>query len=240
MAKHNIWMSVSDLMTGLMIIFLFIAIAYMIEVEENQNVLVDYVETKTQLHDKLVNEFAQDTARWQMTIGKDLSMKFNNPNVLFASGQVALSQEFKTILDEFLPRYFDILLNDSLKKNIQEIRIEGHTDDTPIHMEGYDPDPYLGNLQLSQNRSRNVVKYFRSMDAYKNYTDEQKQLLDYWFTANGLSYGRAVDENSKPILQSGKPIDKSRSRRVEFRIVTSGDDILEHFVKQNETVQAEQ
>lgn len=28
MSKANVWMSVSDLMTGLMIIFLFIAIAY--------------------------------------------------------------------------------------------------------------------------------------------------------------------------------------------------------------------
>ena len=32
MGKHNIWMSVSDLMTGLMVIFLFIAIAYMKQV----------------------------------------------------------------------------------------------------------------------------------------------------------------------------------------------------------------
>ena len=34
MGKHNIWMSVSDLMTGLMVIFLFIAIAYMKQVNE--------------------------------------------------------------------------------------------------------------------------------------------------------------------------------------------------------------
>ena len=40
-------MSVSDLMTGLMVIFLFIAVAYMIQVKKNQNVLTDYVETKT-------------------------------------------------------------------------------------------------------------------------------------------------------------------------------------------------
>ena len=54
MAKHNIWMSVSDLMTGLMVIFLFVAIAYMLKVRENQNVLTDYVETRQHLHEKLV------------------------------------------------------------------------------------------------------------------------------------------------------------------------------------------
>lgn len=49
MAKSNVWMSVSDLMTGLMVIFLFIAVAYMIQVKENQNVLTDYVETKSSI-----------------------------------------------------------------------------------------------------------------------------------------------------------------------------------------------
>ena len=51
MARHNVWMSVSDLMTGLMVIFLFVAIAYMIQVNENQTVLTDYVETKKHLQD---------------------------------------------------------------------------------------------------------------------------------------------------------------------------------------------
>ena len=71
MAKHNVWMSVSDLMTGLMVIFLFIAVAYMSKVDENQTVLKDFVETKHQLHDKLVNEFKGDTAKWKMSIDGD-------------------------------------------------------------------------------------------------------------------------------------------------------------------------
>ena len=121
MSKHNVWMSVSDLMTGLMVIFLFVAIAYMSRVEQNQTVLTDYVETRKQLHEKLVKEFEGDTLRWQMTIGKDLSMKFNNPTVLFEQGSWALTGEFKSILDEFLPRYFDILLNDELSEKIKEI-----------------------------------------------------------------------------------------------------------------------
>ena len=69
MAKSNVWMSVSDLMTGLMIIFLFIAIAYISRVQQNQTVLTDYVETKNKLYDKLVSEFKQDTVKWQMAIG---------------------------------------------------------------------------------------------------------------------------------------------------------------------------
>lgn len=108
MTKPNIWLSVSDLMTGLMVIFLFVAIAYISRVQQNQSVLTDYVETKNELHSKLVKEFAGDTAKWQMAIGKDLSMKFKEPTVLFATGSYELTPRFKEILDEFLPRYFNI------------------------------------------------------------------------------------------------------------------------------------
>ena len=229
MAKHNVWMSVSDLMTGLMVIFLFIAIAYIKRVQQNQTVLSDYVETKNKLHDKLVKEFEGDTLKWQMAIGKDLSMKFNNPTVLFAQGSSELTPQFKEILDEFLPRYFNILLNDSLKKNIQEIRIEGHTD--PVPHPSLDSDAYIANVILSQQRSLSVLRYFRGMPAFEKYNDKEKQLLEFWFTSNGLSYGKSLDSDGNYTLSSGKDIDYQMSRRVEFRIVTSGDEILENFVK---------
>lgn len=195
MAKHNVWMSVSDLMTGLMIIFLFIAIAYISRVKKDQNVLSDYVETKQRLHDKLVNEFKGDTAKWQMSIGRDLSMKFNNPSVLFASSSYELTPQFKEILDVFLPKYLDILIKDSLRHNIQEIRIEGHTDD--VKYDQYDKDPYLANTILSQQRALSVLRYLRSMPSFQKYSALDKQLFEYWFTANGLSYGKSLDSNGE-------------------------------------------
>ena len=232
MAKPNVWLSVSDLMTGLMVIFLFVAIAYISRVQKNQSVLTDYVETKNEMHDKLVKEFAGDTLKWQMAIGKDLTMKFKEPTVLFASGSYQLTPRFKEILDEFLPRYFNILLNDSLSNKIQEIRIEGHTDNVPLP--SYDADPYIANAMLSQQRALSVVRYFRSMPAYQQYTPEQKHQLEFWLTANGLSYGKSLDSDGEYTLKSGKPINKDLSRRVEFRIVTSGDEVLENFVKKNQ------
>lgn len=228
MAKHNIWMSVSDLMTGLMVIFLFVAIAYMLKVRENQNVLTDYVETRQHLHEKLVNEFKGDTAEWKMTVGKDLSMKFKEPQVLFVSGSDQLQPRFCKILDDFIPRYLNILLNDSLADRIQEIRIEGHTDD--VLMKKYGNDPYLSNVLLSQMRSYNVLKYIRDMPAYQQFTEEQQKRLEFWFTANGLSYGKALDDEDEYVAVSHKVINRDKSRRVEFRLVTSGEEVLENFV----------
>lgn len=234
MAKNNVWMSVSDLMTGLMIIFLFVAVAYMIQVQDNQSVLTEYVETKQHLHDRLVNEFKGDTAKWKMVVGRDLSMKFREPEVLFEQGSGELQPKFKEILDEFIPRYLNILLTDSLRNRIREIRIEGHTDD--LRMVKYGSDPYLSNVLLSQERAYNVLSYIRNMESFKDYTSEQKKILDFWFTANGLSYGKALDSKERYAALSNDSIDKTKSRRVEFRIVTTGEEVLENFVnrKNNE------
>jgi hypothetical protein len=51
-----------------------------------------------------------------------------------------------------------------------------------------------------------------------------------------LSYGRALDVDGKFALISGNPISKEHSRRVEIRIVTSGDEVLENFVIQNNRI----
>ena len=232
MAKHNVWMSVSDMMTGLMVIFLFVAVAYMIKVQDNQSVLIQYVETKQKLHNKLLSEFKGDTARWKMVIGRDLSMKFKEPEVLFAQGSGELQPKFKAILDEFIPKYLDILLNDSLRNNILEIRIEGHTDS--LRMVKYGKDPYLSNVLLSQERAYNVLKYIREMRKFNEYTSEQKKLFDFWFTANGLSYGKALDNSGNYAAISHDSVNNDMSRRVEFRIVTKGEEILENFVNKKE------
>jgi flagellar motor protein MotB len=131
-------------------------------------------------------------------------------------------------LNSFIPRYLNILLNDSLADRIQEIRIEGHTDD--VLMKKYGNDPYLSNVLLSQMRSYNVLKYIREMPAYQEFTEEQQKRLEFWFTANGLSYGKALDDEDEYVAVSQKAINRDKSRRVEFRLVTSGEEVLENFV----------
>lgn len=229
MSKSNVWISVSDLMTGLMIIFLFVAISYMVQVKNNQKVLEGYIETKENLHDKLKDEFKNDTTKWQMSIGKDLTIKFDNPTVLFDSGEWELTSSFKNILQDFLPRYFNILLKDTLRTKIQEIRIEGHTDD--VHIPKLHNDPYIANIILSQQRALSVVKYFRELPVFKQYTKDEQNLIEYWLIASGFSYGKSLDDNGEYTFKTKNNINKDLSRRVEIRIVTNGDIEIEKFMK---------
>ncbi len=229
MAKHNVWMSVSDLMTGLMIIFLFIAVAYIKRVQENQTVLREFVETKSKLHDKLINQFSDEIDQRILTFDGDLTMRFNNAKVNFASGSYDLTPEFASILDEVIPRYFDIMLHDNkFVDKISEIRIEGHTDDE--HAPRFGTDPFLSNVHLSQMRTLEVMQYIWT-HIVPRYEKQDRQRLQYWLTANGMSYSRSLDDEGNLSYLSGHQINRDMSRRVEFRIITRSDKLLEEFVK---------
>ena len=157
------WVSISDLMSVLMIIFLFIAISYMHNVQQNQlnikKVAVAYQELQTDLYIELWEEFKADLLNWKAVIEKEtLTIRFEEPEVLFAIGSSELSEKFQIILNDFFPRYVRIISSDKYKNNIEEIRIEGHTS-SEWSGESEEMEAYFNNMRLSQNRTRSVLKY---------------------------------------------------------------------------------
>jgi outer membrane protein OmpA-like peptidoglycan-associated protein len=227
----NSWISFSDIMTGLMVIFMFIAISYIVEVQkktdEIKDIVSDFIYTKQSISSNLRKEFKNDFERWEVELDTtDLSIKFTNPEILFESGKATIKPKFDTILLEFLPRYFDILLKPEYQNKISEIRIEGHTDVVPALQ--FDKDPYIGNIKLSQLRSAEVLKYFRNMQYYRELSPENEKILQFWLTANGLSYGRTLDNDKELTFISKKSANNEYSRRVEFKIITTSETLVNY------------
>jgi outer membrane protein OmpA-like peptidoglycan-associated protein len=235
-SADNNWVSFSDIMTVLMVIFLFISISYMMQVRKEQaqrdEIFEEFKATKEELYNELNTVFKDDFKKWDVELDKDLSIKFTNPDVLFLSGKTNIRSNFQEILDEFLPKYFTIILQPKYKDKISEIRVEGHTDDVPAPQ--FDRDPYIANTLLSQERSAEVIKHFREMQYFENLSNKEIQLIEYLLTANGLSYGRTVDDNGDLTINSNLPINKEKSRRVEFRIVTTSDKLIDRVLKELE------
>jgi len=230
--KESHWIPLADLMTVLMVIFLFMSISYMALVQRRQKeqnkIFKDYEESKVALYNDLNETFKNDFDKWKLKLDPDLSIKFTDPQVLFPIGKSEITDYFKTVLSEFLPKYLSVVIQDRYKDKIAEIRIEGHTDTKPI---GSTDDPYIDNMKLSQDRGRNVLAYLRNQDCFRNRDKNQSDRLQYWLTANGLSYGRTVDINYKLTFESKQPVDDDRSRRVEFRIVTTSEAIINEALK---------
>ena len=229
--EENHWISLSDMMTGLMIIFMFIAIAYIRQIENEQMqrdiIFEEFKATKDTLYAELSQEFKDDFEKWEVILDKDLSIKFVNPDVLFVQGKSEIRPLFKERLNSFLPRYFNILRKEKYRNSVLEVRIEGHADTVP-RLDLYN-DSYVGNLVLSQRRAAEVLSYFRHTDYFYSLNDNSKDTIDFWLTANGLSYGRTLDDDRNYTFLTNKPINNDNSRRVEFRIITNNEALIEKF-----------
>ena len=214
MKDDSEWMSISDMMSGLMLIFMFIAISFMIQVQEDkekiENIAKTYSKDKEELNRDLTNEFKEDLERWEAEITKDNIIIFNSPTVLFRTGKSSIKRDFKNILNNFFPRYIKILSSIKYKNEIDEIRIEGHTSNT--WSKGLKKSlTYLKNMKLSQNRANNVLSYCYSLN--NNLIRKNRAWLEKHFRANGMAFSKL-----KYLDKEHSLVDLIKSKRVEFRV----------------------
>jgi len=216
------WIPLADLMTGLMLIFLLITAAFMLRVEQTTTLVVkEYEETKQELVRALQVEFDKNLKQWDAEFLGSMTLRFKNPDVLFATGSAELKPKFKAILNEFIPRYTKILSSEKFKNSIQEIRIEGHTSTFWSGKKAGGQDAYISNMALSQARTRSVLEHVLKIDGIQ----ESEAWLREKLTANGLS-------SSKPIMTGSGVVDELASQRVEFRIVTNAEARIESMARE--------
>jgi outer membrane protein OmpA-like peptidoglycan-associated protein len=176
------WVSISDVMAGLMVIFLFIAISYMVNAQGQVEKITKIQNQIANLHDAYRNlqahlaedlrvEFEKDLTKekWRGNLDmKTLSIRFKKP---FLQGKDNVPADFRDVLDEFFPRYIAILTKPKYKNEIDDIR-------------------------MIQN----------------------KKWIKENLTANGLSSSKLICDNGKE--------NKEESRRVEFRVVTKSEKLI--------------
>ena len=223
MTDNNHFMSsVADLMSGLMVIFMFIAIAYMYEIKDEMNGVIyiteGYKDTEHSLYEELYKELKNDLEDWNAYIdAKTLSVVFKEPDILFEKGKYKIKPRFKMILNDFFPRYINVLSSKKFRKNVASIRVEGHTSsewkkDTP------ERKSYLNNMALSQKRASEVLAYVLET----NLNGEYPWVRDH-LQAVGYSF-------SKTKLTKEGLEDKKLSRRVEFKIVTNAREQIQDVI----------
>ncbi|MDO4481056.1 MAG: OmpA family protein [Erysipelotrichaceae bacterium] len=238
-------LSISDLMSALCCIFVLVTISIVASLKEKNNLAEKYQELQEELYVDLSNEFSQEELnKWGAYIDPEtLSIRFSGVNVSFKDYDDKIPQKYKEILDDFFPRLIQILKNDKYRNEIEEIRIEGHSNPadgidlaTGRKYKAGDDLDYSTGIDLSQRRTANVLNY-----CLDNFTSsmEEKEWVRKHIAANGYSLSKPIyikDSDGEVVydLTTGKPIvDKAASRRVEFRIKTNSDKIVQQFKKIN-------
>ncbi|CAB5507898.1 hypothetical protein [uncultured Gammaproteobacteria bacterium] len=220
MQANREWISISDMMAGLMMVFLFIAVLFMSEVQKEQKAIKEIAESyqniQQQLFKDLSEEFKQDLKVWDAEILSDNTIRFKSPEILFDTNSSDLKALFIAVLDDFFPRYLDILTNNKYKKQIKEIRVEGHT--SSIWNNTTREQSYINNMSLSQNRAKSVLAYSYNITNSAN----NKIFLENVFRANGMSFSNLIKNNGEEDIQA--------SQRVEFRVITKAEEKIYEII----------
>lgn len=209
--ENNSWINIADIMSALMMIFMFISIAFMYQLENEKELY--RIKLNTALH----KEFDKDLENWKAEITVDNIFRFKSP---FERGHSQIPNNFYIILDNFSPRYINLLTLPIFKSEIDEVRIEGHTSNgwgkTSTRKENY-----LNNMHLSQERANNVLSYLYELNSTS--IEDNREWLEKHLRANGMAFSNLLYLDKKEKIE-----DMNNSRRVEFRVIAKEHNQINH------------
>lgn len=208
-AGNIFWVTMSDLLLGLAIIFMTLFVLAMTGfTQETINQKKEQMQANKELIEKLKSENIE--AQVDPLTG---DIKISDLE-LFETGSFCLSSNGKNYLNKLIPIYINTIFSKpELISQIENIVIQGHTD-SQMFSGIKNPDlQYMKNMTLSLQRANSVADYIFSTNFDKQYSTQLKKIL----VVEGKSY-------SEPIIVNGKE-DYNKSRRVELRLKAKKLDI---------------
>ena len=180
------------------------------QLKDQQAQIDQIIGVKADVIEALKNEFSKNNIN--VDIDAQTGALTLEASVMFDYDQAELTDAGKQALEQILPIYCKVLLQDDYMKYLAEIIIDGYTDT--------DGD-YSYNLQLSQQRSLAVAQYL--LDIQGNFLDAtQSQNLEKYLTVNGHSM-------ANPVLDANGTVDKDASRRVEVKFRLKDEEMIDEL-----------
>ena len=180
------------------------------QLKDQQAQIDQIIGVKADVIEALKNEFSKNNIN--VDIDAQTGALTLEASVMFDYDQAELTDAGKQALEQILPIYCKVLLQDDYMKYLAEIIIDGYTDT--------DGD-YSYNLQLSQQRSLAVAQYL--LDIQGNFLDAtQSQNLEKYLTVNGHSM-------ANPVLDANGNVDKDASGRVEVKFRLKDEEMIDEL-----------
>lgn len=176
---------------------------------ENSKILADLISTRekiknlTGLRVRLITALKNALGDHMELDPKSGAIRLS-ASILFDTGKAELKPEALAQIEKVLHAYIDTLLsNPEIVKHLDKIVIEGHTDSTGT---------YLYNLELSQKRAFEVMRYLFSLDYNK------EEALRQHLSASGRAYLDRIVENGVE--------NQEASRRIEIKFMLKNEEAM--------------
>jgi outer membrane protein OmpA-like peptidoglycan-associated protein len=174
--ESAIWIAMSDLMTGLMAIFLVMSMMVLINQQRDTKRLIDAMASLKQKNEKIKNQIDSES-RMRIILIQTIRNALNKSNIqaftdpitgdvsiinqdlLFDNASDQLSPEGKLFLDRFVPSYTRAIfgLDSSVSDEVVRVVVEGRTSSLGDASK---------NTTLSLNRANAVVQYIYRMPSF--------------------------------------------------------------------------
>ncbi len=182
---------------------------------EDLNITKVKIQNLTGIKVKVVGRLKEELGDSIQIDTKTGALRFSS-NILFNQGKYRLKEGAKKELSKILHRYIStLLLDESIRRYIDIITIEGHTNSD---------GSYLYNLALSQKRALAVMEFLYSLDF------ASEQLFRSYLSASGRAF-------ADPVVDKNGIEDKDASRRIEIKFRIKSEQAvkeLENFLNRQE------
>ena len=162
-----------------------------------------------ELHSVLLKKLGADLKGMNASIQTgSLSVRFGEYKTLFTRNSTEITPVAREALEKFFASFTEIIMSPEFKDRVKEVRVEGHASSYYQNAEN-DTERYYQNLLLSQKRATNTIGALMDQPSMRN-----NRWLQTRLHAAGMSSG-------SPVLNSDGTENYEKSRRIEFRVITS-------------------
>lgn len=229
--ENPYWISFSDLMSALLVVFILASVALIIELTETQKKIeedIEHLKQADQARRDIVKEIQQELSRHNIDVlvaENDTVLRIPDSTLNFASnsyelpGAARIRDSVLTIgrvLHGALNRPFNALVTEKLRVDyLDTVFIEGHTDSVPTRRT-------KGNWGLSTFRAISLWEFWGTeLDVYPRFDDMYNAFGDQLFSVSGYAATRRVNELERTKEQ------KRQNRRIDIRFTVKRPEISE-------------
>ena len=206
------WISLSDLLAGLLIIFI-LALCYAVlsyseerdSVQEAQQQLAHSLQLRSQILQAIEDSLHAQDSEIVIAIDLDRGAIHLQEGVLFGSGQASLSDRGVATLCVLGPIVHAVLTEDRYTGHVETVSVEGHTDDRPIGAKLR--SRFESNWELSTQRAINAWRTMRESADLDTLTNDRGQPL---FSCSGYA-------ETRPVSLEGSENARRLNRRIDLR-----------------------
>lgn len=215
--ENPYWMSFSDMMSGMLIIFILVCIALLyklsqIEHDVNKKIyeLNDPIKTRTIILKDIEKELSSLKPKIKVIITEnDSVLRIPDTTFDFNTGEYKIKEELKQTAERIGRALYTAIKKDERWKSLETVFIEGHADERNA------PNFRNNNWDLSTMRAIELWRFWMEKTDYgveiSNFENEKNEKL---FSVSGYAATR-------PIVKNASDNDEHRqNRRIDIRFTT--------------------